>query len=169
MYTKMIPYKDGKGNPRNQEVQFDLGEGDVMKLIKEFQMIFKWQEEARGEKRDLSAEEVSEFYTNFEVILLAAWGEMSDDGLYFRRSGRYDFEESFLFRATMLEFLTNPIEVGKLIDGIMPTGLEEVVKKADANLALAQSDPNTSPQVQDELARLRATVSDLQRKQSTLE
>ena len=116
MYTKKIPFKDFKGNPRTIEVNYNLTETEVIKLFREFQAVFEWRESLRGEERILTSEEVADFYTSFEEILLSAYGEPSDDGLYFRKGNRFDFEESALHNAAMVMFLTEPAETMKLVD-----------------------------------------------------
>jgi hypothetical protein len=158
MYIKNIPFKDFKGNPRNKEVQFNLTVREIPKLLNEFNQIFRWQDSLKGDERDLSTDEVIEFYTAFEQVLLTAWGEMSDDGLYFRKTGRYDFEESALFAACMVEFVSNPGETGKLLEAIMPDGMEELVRKAEGSLEKLAQDPTTTDEIKAEIARLQAKI-----------
>lgn len=159
MYTKMIPFKNFRDKPRNKEVQFNLTVHETLKLLVEFQAIFKWQEEL--EKRDPEAEtdtaEVIEFYNNFEDIILAAWGEMDESGDHFRKGGVYDFRESALFHHTMELFLKDQAELNRFLNAIMPEGLQDVVKAADANLAeLAKNGDNEA--VNAEVARLQAEL-----------
>lgn len=131
MYSKKIPFKDFKGNPRNQMVHFNLTEREVIKFLPELQSMFNWLESNRkGEQRNLDTNEVRDFYNNFEEVLLEAWGEPSEDGLHFRKGQRYEFEESALFNATMFMFVQQPEETGKMLDGIMPEGLTQLVKNA---------------------------------------
>lgn len=158
MYTKQIPYKDFKNNPRTEPVHFNLTEREVFKLLVEFKIIFEWHESIKGPERALESEEVVEFYSAFEDVLLAAWGVPSDDGRHFRKGGRYDFEESALFNAAMVHFVEDPREANKLIEGIMPKGLEEMVKKADENTLKAISETKDED-VRAELERLRAQVN----------
>jgi len=159
LYTKQIPFKDFKGNPRNHTVHFNLTEREVFKLLKEFKQVFDWRESIQStDIRELDTAEVIEFYNAFEEILLSAWGVPSEDGLHFRKSGRYEFEESALFNACMVLFVTEPEETGRLIDGIMPKGMEEMVKKADANLdALGKSEASES-ELRREIERLRSQL-----------
>jgi hypothetical protein len=163
MYTKVIPHKNFRGKTRNQEVNFNLTTHEVLKLLVEFKSIFDWQEAV--EKRDPEAEppteEVIEFYTNFEEILLSAWGELDESGDHFFKGGRYEFKESSVFHAAMDLFLKDPSEVTKLVDGLMPEGLQDLVKASEANLAAlaeqAKKDGDTmSP-------GLKRTVEDLER------
>ena len=167
MYTKKVPYTNFKGEPGNKEVQFNLEPREVFKLLKEFQSIFSWQESIKGRTvRELDTEEVVEFYNNFEAVLLAAYGVMSEDGEQFSKAGRYDFEESAVFSACMTEFVSDPPETVKLVDGLMPKNLQELVKKADANAAALQNDPATSEDAQAELVRLRAQLAEAEVRQN---
>jgi len=158
VYTKTIPYKDFKGKVRNEEVNFNLTVREIPKLLNEFNQIFKWQDSLKGDERELSTDEVIEFYTAFEQVLLTAWGELSEDGKYFRKTGRYDFEESALFAACMVEFVSNPGETGKLLEAIMPQGMEELVRKAEGNLEKMAQDPSTTDEIKAEIARLQAKI-----------
>lgn len=159
MYTKQVPFKDFRDNPRNQTVSFNLTESEVFELIPEFQRVFKWRESIDvPEIIELDPEEVRDFYKDFKEILLTAYGVPSDDGQHFRKSGRYEFEESALFNACMMLFVTEPEETGKLIDGIMPKGMEDLVKKADANLAKLEKSPDTEDKLRREIAELRQQV-----------
>lgn len=162
MYTKMIPHKNFAGKQRDQEVQFNLTEHEVLKLMVEFKAIFDWQEKVKD--RDPEAEtdtlEVIEFYNNFEEILLSAWGELDESGDHFRKGGRYEFKESSLFHAAMKLFLEDQEEVNKLLNGLMPDGLQDLVKAADSNLAeLAKNSEENSPAVNAEVARLQAELA----------
>jgi hypothetical protein len=136
MYTKVIPHKNFKGKPRNQEVQFNLTEHEVLKLLVEFKEIFDWQEQVskRDPEGEIDTAEVIDFYNNFEAILLAAWGELDESGDHFKKGGVYEFKESSVFHAAMKLFLEDQAEANRLIDGLMPKGLQDMVKKAGGNL-----------------------------------
>lgn len=137
MYIKNIPHKNFKDQVRNQEVQFNLTEHEVLKLLVEFKEIFDWQERLKGRDPDAETDtaEVIEFYNNFETILLAAWGELDESGDHFKKGGVYEFRESSVFHAAMKLFLEDQAEANRLIDGLMPKGLKDLVQKADGNLA----------------------------------
>lgn len=160
MYTKKVPYKDFLGRPRTETVNYNLTEVEVFRLLPEFQRVFEWRSaNEAAEYRELEPDEVVAFYTDFERILLAAWGIPSDDGRHFRKSGRYDFEESALFNASMLEFVADPKLVSDLLEQIIPKGLAELVEKADANLAALAASESSDAALQAEIARLRAQVA----------
>lgn len=142
MYIKKIEFLDFFGKKREQEVHFNLTSHEVFKLLVEFQAIFEWTEKMKDRDPDgvTDTAEVLEFYNNVEDIILAAWGQPDPDGLHFRKGGVYDFKESALFHKCMQLFVEDPAEANKLVDGLMPKDLQEIVKRADANLAeLAKS------------------------------
>lgn len=158
MYTKQFSFKDFKGNPRSMTVNFNLTEREVIKLLNELKVVFEWRESLKGDFRTLDTAEVVNFYNAFEEILLSAYGIPTEDGLSFKKSGlRYEFEESALFNACMMTFVSDPGETTKLVDGIMPKGMEELVMKADANLERAALSSNDED-LKAEIARLRAQI-----------
>lgn len=142
MYIKKIEFNDFFGKKREQEVHFNLTSHEVFKLLVEFQAIFEWTEKMKDRDPDGKTDtaEVIEFYNNVEEIILAAWGQPDPDGLHFRKGGVYDFKESALFHKCMQLFVEDPKQANELVDGLMPKDLQEIVKRADANLAeLAKS------------------------------
>lgn len=161
MYKLAVPYVDYKGKPRNTTVYFNLDGREVFRMLPQLKSVFEWMESNKNaEPRDLSVEEVSSFYTDFEHILLEAWGEMSEDGEHFRKGGKYDFEESALFNACMILFVTKPEETAKLLDGIMPKELFEMVKNADNEQLLAATTQANLSDKDAEIARLKAELEE---------
>lgn len=163
MYTRQVPFKDYKKNPRTMEVHFNLDEREVIKLLNEFKIVMDWYESMQGPRRELATEDVVLFYTAFEEILLSAWGVPSDDGLHFRKGGRYEFEESALFNAAMMEFLTNPKETEKFVTEVADMErLQELIKKMDTSLEKAADDAKGTENeeaLRKELEQLRAKVA----------
>lgn len=168
MYKKNIPHTNFAGKPRNQEVQFNLTEHEVFKLLVEFQAIFEWQKKLEDNPDgQTDTAEVIEFYNNLEEILLSAYGELDESGDHFRKAGRYEFSESSKFHACMKMFVEDPSEANKLLDGLMPKGLQEMVKKADANLAELAKNPDSSDELKLEIERLRARQRELEANSNT--
>lgn len=162
MYSKVIEHENFKGLKRFQEVQFNLTEHEVLKLLVEFKEIFDWQERLKGRnpEEETDTVEVIAFYNNFEAILLAAWGELDADGDHFRKGGVYDFRESSVFHAGMALFLKDQAESNRLIDGLMPSGLKDLVQSTDANLAeLAEQAKNSDNGNAELIARLQADLA----------
>jgi hypothetical protein len=160
LYTLTVPFKDYRGNERKEEVAFNLDAREVFKMLPELKSVFEWLESNKEtEPRKLGVEEVTSFYTSFEGILLEAWGEMSPDGLHFRKGGKYEFEESALFNACMVMFVTKPDETVKLLEGILPRELFDMVQNADAQQLAAATEAKVSDQ-EAEIIRLRAELAE---------
>lgn len=162
MYTRSIPYKDYKKNPRTEEVNFNLDEREVIKLLNEFKVVTDWYESMTGPRRELETEDVVMFYTAFEEILLSAWGVPSEDGREFDKDGRYKFEKSALFNAAMMEFLTNPNETQKFVEEIVDIErLNELMSRMDSNLdAVAEKAKGSENEeaLRKEIEQLRAQL-----------
>ena len=161
MYTKDFTFKDFKNNSRTMTVHFNLTEVQVIKLMREFKVVYDWQQRNLGTLRELNTPEdtegLLEFYNAFEEIVLSAYGQPSDDGLYFRKSGRYEFEESALFNACMVQYITVPEETTELVNKIMPEGMEQIVKNADERLLKAAQETSDAD-LKAEIARLRSQL-----------
>jgi len=159
LYTLSVDYKDYKGRTHNgTKVSFNLDAREVFKMLPELKSTFDWLESNKqSDPRELSVEEVSDFYNNFEGILLTAWGEMSEDGQTFRKGGKYEFEETALFNACMVKFVTQPQETVKLLEGVLPPEMFEMVKKADSDQISAAKQSDTA-EMEAELAALRAKL-----------
>lgn len=158
MYKIDIEFTDYMKRKRHQEVSFNLDGREVFKMLPELKSVFDWMESNRDEEpRELSAEEVSSFYNDFEAILLAAWGEMSEDGLHFRKGGKYEFEESAVFNACMIKFVLEPEKIGTVLQGMMPIELFEMVQKANPEQVAEVTDSRLAEQ-QAEIVRLKAQL-----------
>ena len=164
MYTKTVPMKDLDGKPRNITLHFNLFEREVFLLLLEFKAIFEWQDRLMKEEGDrtLSDEEVIGFYNNLETILLEAHGVPSADRLHFDKSGKYEFKDSVMFNAIMKLFVEDQVEANKLLDGLMPKDLQEMVRRADESLAEVAKNPETDDRARAEIERLRAQVAELE-------
>lgn len=161
MYTKKIKFKDFFGKDREVETHFNLTTHEVFKKLVEFQAIFEWTEKMKDRDPDgvTDTQEVLDFYDNIEEILLSSYGVPDADGLHFRKGGRYDFQESALFHHCMQMFVTDPSEANELLDGLMPKDLQDLVKRADANIAKIVEAPETDEDVREQLRRLQAQVA----------
>lgn len=164
MYTLDVPFKDYNGTARTAKVQFNLDAREVFKILPQLQSVFTWLESNKdANPRELTTAEVSSFYTDFEAILLDAWGEISEDGLYFRKTGKYDFEESALFNACMVLFVTKPELTARLLEGILPPELAEMAKNADKDTIEAA----VKSQVDEKQAEINRLKRELAEKSST--
>jgi hypothetical protein len=167
LYTKKVPYKDLYDKPQNDTIYFHLFEREVFKLMAELQAVFTFIEKRQQEEefRTLATDEMIEFYNNFENIVLAAYGTPVNDGLGFDHSDRYKFEDSACFNAYMVMCLTDPNETAQLINGIIPDGLEDIIRTADENLIKAAKEAD-SETTQAEIASLRAQLAEATARQN---
>lgn len=161
MYKKKFTYKDMNNNNRTDEVCFYLFEREVFKLLVPLQTLMLMTEKlsAGEELRELDTAEVVEYYTLFEEILLKAYGEITENGAGFSHDGAIIFEESCLFNACMMEFVSTPQEVRVLLDKLMPSGLQTVVKNADVNMLALSKEETTTPELVARIAQLRADLA----------
>lgn len=158
MYTLTVPFVDYKKKARNVPVSFNLDAREVFRMLPQLKSVFDWLESNKeADPRELTAEEVSAFYTDFEGILLEAYGEMSEDGMYFRKGGKYEFEESALFNACMIMFVTQPKETVKLLEGILPREMFDMVKNANPE-QLAEATEATLSEKDAVIAKLQADL-----------
>lgn len=162
MYSVKVPHKNFRQLVRNPEVFFDLTVHEFLKLLVEFKQIFEWQERVskRDPNEETPTEEVMEFYTTFENIILAAWGELDDSGDHFRKGGVYDYRESSTHHAAMLMFLKDQEELNKMLNSLIPEGLQDLINATEENLARlaaqAKAGGDQMPAgLEDEVARIQ--------------
>lgn len=159
MYSLKVPYKTLFDKPGNRTVYFNLFEIEVFKLLPELQYIFEWIEsQQKGEAREVPTEEVVKFYTAFEELILESYGTPSEDGIEFDKSDKYSFGSSVIFNAVMVMMISDPNLVSQMLDGLMPKDLQEIAKKADANLSEMAKKEDNPAALQAEIERLRAQL-----------
>jgi hypothetical protein len=158
MYEIRVPYKNFKQQPKNGTVQFNLEVNEVMHNFIELAWILEFRDKFEKLDGDIPNELMVEFFDNFESVLLAAWGVMSDDGEHFRKGGMFDFKESKLFSATMNHFITDFQALNVFLNNLLPPELEEIVKKQTESLEkLKKDNPNMSPEeIEAQIEKLRA-------------
>ncbi len=167
MYTLSVPFKDLHGKPRNATLEFNLFEREVVKLLREFQHVFKQGEawKAEADLRELDAAEITEYFDNFEEIVLSSYGKSSPDGLSFDKSIRFGFEDTAVFNALMMMFVTDTDALLKFLTGVMPEGMEDLVKKADESM-IARIESTKDEDTKAALEALRREMEELRGQQS---
>ena len=169
MYRRTIPYKNFKDQPKNGLVEFNLTIPETIKLLVELQTIFAWRDRVSdGPERELASEEIIELYNALEEVMLSAYGVLSADGEEFDKMGRFKFERSALFPATMLFFLSDPAEVFKFIEAILPKDMDDLIKTTDANLLKMSESDDATPEQKSEADKLRARIAELEAGQPPL-
>lgn len=159
MYRIDIPYTDYNGKAKRKNLTFNLDVREVFSKLVQLRAVFDWLKDNKEavEERSLSTEEVVEFYNNLEAVILEAYGEMTADGERFVKTGRYEFEDSAAFNATMWMFVDRPNEAVKLLEGLLPKEMFEMVKNATPEQLAAAGVANAEAN-QTEIARLQAEL-----------
>lgn len=156
MYKITVPFTDYNNKPRNIDVTFNLEVREVFKMLPELQSVFTWIQANRdADTRDLTTEEVRDFYNSLEGIILEAYGELSDDGLHFQKSTRFEFEESKTFAACMLRFVTEPQEAVKLLEALLPKEMFEKFLQGDVEGVKKAQDEEKDKEIE----RLKAELA----------
>lgn len=157
MFSVSVPYKDYNGKVRNEQITFLLEVRDVYKLLTQLNFMLNWRDKLKEEDdRDLDTDEVSAYFNNFEEVLLASYGQISEDGKEFDRSDSFRFERSKAFAALMEMFLKDLGLLTKMLEEIMPEGMEDIIKSQEASLA--NVDTTDNPALQAEIDRLQAEI-----------
>lgn len=163
MYELTIPHKNFRGEPKGKKtVQFNL---EVFEVMQNFVPI-AWLLEFRDDRMKAPGDEtipnelMVEFFNNFEEIILAAWGELSDDGENFDKTGVYDFKSSRLFSETMNTFVSDFTELNQFLNVLVPDEMETIVKKQVEELAKLekQAEDSGDGDAAAELARIKAAL-----------
>lgn len=164
MITKRIPFKDLNDKARNVTIHLHLDEIDFFRLFPEFHRVLSWRDSLMAETdvRTLNPEEVREFFTDLEEIILSAYGVPIDDGMGFDRDGKYHFRKMRAFNALMMEFLTDPGEANRILEALAPEGLADMVKKFEGNLDAAGKSEETPEQLRAKIQALQAQITDTQ-------
>ena len=156
MYKLNVAYNDYNGKAKRKDLTFNLDVREVMGKLVQLKAVFDWLAKNKDEakERTLSDEEVVEFYNNLESIMLDAYGVMTDDGERFVKTDRYEFEDSAAFNAVMWLFASQPKEAVKMLEGIMPREMYELVENATPEQLAAAGVQNQVNEVE----RLRAEL-----------
>lgn len=127
MTKETITYTDFLGNERTDTLRFDLNEDEMRDLSEEdrfFNPAFLGKISA---DRDLSA-----MYKVIRKLILHAYGELSDDGRYFRKTPEImnDFAHSAAYKALLDKFTSE--ESGESLQnfmiGVFPSSIGDQLK-----------------------------------------
>lgn len=121
MIKKTIKYVDYDGNEREEDFYFNLTKAELMQM-----QLSKDGTMTEYLQRVISARDVPELASVFKKIILAAYGEKSLDGKYFRKvvDGHKlaeDFEQTEAFNNFYMELATDDKAAIDFINALMPT------------------------------------------------
>lgn len=162
MYVATVPYTNYNNQPKTKKVHFMLEIKDMYKVLPELNLIMNWQDNLEGHNRvlDGDSDEVMDFFNAFEKILLSAYGVPTADGEEFDRTSRYTFEQSAVFAALMVELLSDVSQTNKIINDLLPKGMDELVKRQTASLTQLRAENAGKPEIQAEIDRIRKAAAE---------
>lgn len=130
MFSITVDYKDFGGNNKNETLRFDLTKEEMLDLRDEDDSFDPANLTNLAEDKD-----VQKMYKVVRKLILHSYGEVSEDGRYFRKSPQImsDFAHSAMYRA-LLEKLLND-ETGELaknfIINVFPSDISEQIKASN--------------------------------------
>lgn len=128
MYTTTINYEDYDGNQRTVEAHFHLNKAELLELQVSWdgglEKVLKKIIEEKDQKRMIEM---------FKMIILKSYGEKSLDGNRFIKSPEITeaFTQTEAYPELFMRLATDDKAAAEFINGIMPKGLQEEVKKLE--------------------------------------
>lgn len=135
MLKKTIKYTDFNGAPREEDFYFNLTKAE----LSEMKVSVDGGMEAWID-RIVKSENIKEIFALFKKIIIASYGEKSDDGKHFRKSAEIsdNFISSPAFDELMMSILGDEDLSVEFVKGIMPSDLAgEIEKKMQHTPAVA--------------------------------
>ena len=123
MYAKKITYHDLDGNELTGTFYFNLTKAEIVEMQLSTAGGF-----AERIQKIIDAQEIPEIVKVFKELILASYGEKSDDGKRFLKvkNGHRladDFVETDAYSELFMELATNAEAATNFVNGIIPAGL----------------------------------------------
>lgn len=129
MLKKSITYTDYNGNERTEDKYFNLNKPELI----------EWQaSEAGGLEKKIEKisqeQDVAKIIELMKEIIQKSYGVKSDDGKRFIKNQEVldEFMQSEAYSELFMELATDANAAADFINGILPAGLAEEVKKIEA-------------------------------------
>lgn len=117
MYKRTFKYTDYNGNPREEDVYFNLNESEITEMSMSVdggleQMI----------NRIVAAQDTKQIIAVFKDLLLKAYGEKSLDGKHFRKSPELSeaFSQTEMYNQLFMELAFDAEKAAEFIRAITP-------------------------------------------------
>jgi hypothetical protein len=128
MLKRAITYTDFNDNEVIEEFYFHLSKSEILKL----------QVSVEGGLQEMfmkivAAEDFKNLFSEFEKIVVLAYGKKSDDGKKFIKSDelRDEFKSTAAFDALLMELLTDETAAADFVNGMIPKDLAARLKEQD--------------------------------------
>lgn len=126
MYVKKMTYTDYDGNERTETFRFNFSRAEAAQMeLSHAGGLRKHLQKIIDEKDQVA------IINYFKDLILAAYGEKSDDGRRFVKSPELSkaFSETEAYSDLYLLLATNATEAAKFVNEIIPQDLEDHMKK----------------------------------------
>lgn len=126
MLVKNISYKDFNGDDRNEDFYFNLNDAELT----EMSLSINGGLDAYI-KRIIDAKDTKELIKLFKDLILKSYGVKSLDGKRFIKSEELteEFTQTNAYSILFMELATDSKAAANFVNGIIPSDLEEKVKK----------------------------------------
>lgn len=138
MIKKTVTYEDFDGNQRTEDFYFNLTKAELTEMEMSLngglsQLLSKIIHENDNAK-------IIEY---FKKIVIGSYGQKSLDGRLFIKNEqlREEFASSAAYSEIFMELASDADKASEFVNGIMPKGLDEEIKKADNIHALPGKAP----------------------------
>lgn len=122
MFKKTIKYTDYKGNEREEDFYFNLSKAELveMELTQKGGMSEYLERITKAQTKD-------ELILWFKKIVLAAYGEKSEDGRRFIKSKEIAeaFSQTEAFTQFYMELITDEKKAAEFVNAVVPTFTDE--------------------------------------------
>lgn len=142
MLKKKIKYRNYSGVERERTLYFNLTKSEITKMALSVD---------GGLDTILTSivesENMPELMKYFEKILLASYGEKSDDGERFMKGPDISkkFQESPVYDDFFMELITDEEKAAEFINAVMPEDLDEYIEKIKARQETSKNNSNQLP------------------------
>lgn len=130
MIKKTITYEDYEGNQRTEDFYFNLSKPELIEMqVSETGGLEKKIEKITQEQ------DIKKIIELMKDIIKRSYGVKSDDGKRFIKNEEIlaDFMQSEAYSELFMSLATDANAASEFINGILPKGLAEEVKKIEAN------------------------------------
>jgi hypothetical protein len=166
MLKETVNYTDFNGNPKSEDVYFNITRAELSENLKLVERLETLQVTFGGPERvELTTEQVEEMLNLVKDFVKLSYGERSGDGRRFIKdeppgSGHIwvEFKQSAVFDEFLMGLFKDPEKILSFIMGILPADWAE---RAKAELANQPVRPQPQDRLQKQTREREATVTEL--------
>lgn len=133
MIKKTITFEDFNGNQITEDFYFNLTVDEILSM--------EYSEKgglSEHVKSIIASNDNAQIYLKFKDIILAAYGEKSEDGLRFVKNDKIkeEFSQTNAFSELLFNFMKNPDEAATFVNALVPQDkISELVSNYEGQTA----------------------------------